>query len=61
MIEVSAINEINKRDLIQLKSGADYAMKRYLQNNRGHFIVIMTIKYICLIIGKKKIMLNPKR
>ena len=59
-----AINEINKRDLIQLKSGADYAMKQATCKIIGGHSYSNNDDQVYLgfsIIGKKKIMLNPKK
>ena len=58
-----AINEINKRDLIQVKSGADYAMKKATCKIIGGHSYSNNDDQVYLgfsIIGKKKIMLNPK-
>ena len=59
-----AINEINKRDLIQLKSGADYAMKQANCKIIGGHSYSNNDDQIYLgfsIIGKKKKYVKPKK
>ena len=59
-----AINEINKRDLIQLKSGADYAMKQATCKIIGGHSYNNNDDQVYLgfsIIGKKKNYVKPKK
>ena len=59
-----AINEINKRDLIQLKSGADYAMKQATCKIIGGHSYSNNDDQVYLgfsIIGKKKNYVKPKK